>query len=130
MLSLVGNAHWYLPWVILALGMYAIVRMVRGFINEAEFTASDQRLVTILGGLLDLQAALGLVYFLWSGYVGMGFPLYRFTHGTVMLVAAIIPHFSSRWRNADNPTRFINNFYLLLASFLLMLVGVSLIPAK
>ena len=124
-----GSAHWLIPWLILVVGMYAIIKFVRGYINEGEFTDTDQRLVSMITGLLDLQATVGLVYFLWSGYVGIGFPTFRFTHGIVMFVAVVIPHFSSRCKNADSSTRFINNFYLLFASFLLMLVGISLIPA-
>lgn len=118
-----------IPWLILAIGMYAIVRFVHGYLNEDAFTDKDRRLVIVFSGLMDLQATIGLIYFLWSGFIGIGFPAFRILHGMVMFVAALIPHLSSRWNDADNPTRHLNNFYLLLASFFLMLVGISLIPA-
>ena len=122
-------AHWSIPWLILTIGMYAIVKFVRGYMNEVAFTDADSRLVIIFSGLMDLQALIGLIYFLWSGFIIDAFPAYRIGHGIIMLIAAIIPHFSPLWKDTDSSTRYINNFYLLLASFLLMLVGISLIPA-
>jgi hypothetical protein len=117
-----------LHWLILLVGMYAIVKFVGGYVNNRPFTVTDRRLVTIFSGLMDLQATVGLIYFLWNGFSAIGFPIHRILHGTVMLVAVFIPHLSLQWKNADDSTRHLNNFYLLLASFLLMLVGLSLIP--
>lgn len=123
----VGTAHWYLPWLILVIGLYTVARFASGYINEAPFTKTDQRLVAVFSGLLDLQAALGLTFFLVTGLEGIGFPSNRILHGTVMLFAAITPHLSSRWVEADDKTRHLNNFFIVLTSFLLMLVGLSLI---
>jgi len=121
-------AHWLIPWLILAIGLYAIVKFVRGYMNEDMFTDKDRRLIMVFSGLLDLQALIGLIYFLWVGFYTSIFPSYRVFHGIIMFIAAVIPHFSPLWKDADDSTRYINNFYLLLASFLLMLVGISLIP--
>ena len=123
----VGSAHWFLPWLILIIGMYGIVRLARGYINGIAFTKTDQRLVAIFSGMMDLQAALGLTFFLVTGLEGIGFPSNRIMHGTVMLVAAVVPHFSSRWMDTDDQSRYINNFFAILGSFLLMLVGLSVI---
>jgi hypothetical protein len=122
-------AHWSIPWLILVIGLYAIVKFVRGYMNEDTFTDRDRRLVSVFSGLLDLQGLIGLIYFFWTGFTTDTFPAYRIFHAITMLAAAIIPHFSPIWRDEKDATRFINNFYLLLASFLLMLVGISFIPA-
>ena len=123
------TAHWLIPWLILALGMYAFVKFVRGYMNESTFTDADSRIVIAFSGLMDLQALIGFSYFILSGSITRIFPAYRIVHGIIMLIAAIIPHFSPLWKDTDSSTRYINNFYLLLASFLLMLVGISFIPA-
>jgi hypothetical protein len=123
----VGIAHWSLPWLILVIGLYSIVRFTRSYINEASFTKTDQRLIAVFSGLLDLQAALGLIFFLVTGLEGIGFPSNRILHGSVMLVAAIVPHFSSRFADVDDRSHHLNNFFIMLASLLLMLVGLSLI---
>jgi len=122
-------AHWLLPWLILALGMYTIVRFVRGYMSESAFTGSEGRLITVFTGLLDLQALLGFGYFIWGVSITGIFPAYRVGHGIIMLIATIIPHLSPLWKEADSSTRYINNFYLLLASFLVMLVGIAFVPA-
>ncbi len=123
-------AHWLVPWFILVLGLYVLVKFGRGFIDKSVFTNTDQRLLTIFSGMLDLQALTGLTYFLWTGFATADFPAYRILHGLLMFVAAVIPHFSALSKDEKDSTRFINNFYLLLASFLIMLVGISLIPNK
>jgi len=122
-------AHWLAPWLILIMGMYTLVKFVRGYMNESAFTDADRRLMSAFSGLMDLQAATGLIFYAWRGFTTAGFPAHRFFHGMIMFVAVVLPHFSARWKDADDSTRFINNFYLLLASFLLMLLGISLIPS-
>lgn len=123
----VDSAHWTLPWLILVIGMYAVIRFARGYIHEAAFTKIDQRLVAVFSGLMDLQGALGLIFFIVTGLEGIGFPSNRILHGSFMLVAVIIPHISSRWGDSDDQTRHLNNFFGILSSFLIMLVGLSLI---
>lgn len=129
MLRVFYLAHWGIPWLILILGMYTIVRFVRGYIDKRTFADADQRLFVLFRELMRIQGLTGLVYFFWSGLVTHGFPIYRIAHAMIMLVAAMILRLSSRWKNEDDATRYINNFYLLLASFLIMLVGLALVPS-
>lgn len=117
-MHIVGAAHWILPWLILVICMYDIIRFARGYINELAFTKTDHRLVAVFGGL---------IFFLVTGLEGIGFPANRIMHGTVMFIAALVPHIASRWVGADDKTLYLNNFFILLTSFLLMLVGLSLI---
>lgn len=126
-MRIVDSAHWTLPWLILVVGMYAVIRFARGYIGESVFTKTDQRLVAVFSGLMDLQGALGLIFFVVTGLEGIGFPTNRILHGSVMFVAVVIPHISSRWGDSDDQTRHLNNFFGILSSFLLMLVGLSLI---
>ena len=123
-------AHWSIPWFIGAVGLYALVKLARGYIDNSAFTEKHLRLVRIYSGLLDLQATIGLIYFFWRGIQIDGFPLYRFLHGITMFIAVLIPHFSSYWNDADDSTRYLYNFYLLLSSLLLTLLGLSFIPSK
>lgn len=125
-----GSAHWLVPWFILLVGLYTIIRFVRGYLNEDTFTNKDRRLMSAFVGLLDLQATTGLAYFLWSWVDGIQYPTSVSLHAMIMFIAAVIPHLARRLKTADSPTRYLNNFYIMLASFLLMLVGLSLIPPK
>ena len=79
-------------------------------------------------GMMDLQATLGIIFLLWSGFSGMGFPLLRIGHGLIMLVAAGVAHMSARWKNADSMTQFRNNLAVLIGSLILVLIGISILP--
>ena len=122
-----GSAHWFLPWLILVIGMYSAIRFVRGYINERAFTKADQRLVTIFTGLMDLQGMLGLIVFLGTGFARIGFPIDRILHAIAMFTAVVAPHLSMLWKTADDQTRLINNFLAILSSFLLMLFGLAFV---
>ena len=122
-----GSAHWFLPWLILVVGMYSIIRFTRGYINERAFTPTDQRLVTVFSGLMDLQGLLGLIFLLGTGFAGIGFPVDRILHGLAMFAAVVVPHFSRLWKSADDQTRHVNNFFVILSSFLLMLFGLAFV---
>ena len=79
-------------------------------------------------GLMDLQAAVGIVLLIWGGLGGIGFPTYRIEHGLIMVLAAVVAHLSSRWRKTDEPLRYRNYFFIILASLTLVLIGISVLP--
>jgi hypothetical protein len=110
--------------------MYIIVKFSRAYLDGSTFTITDRRLLAAFSGLMDLQAMLGFGYLLWSGFLGAGFPNFRILHGLTMFAAAVVAHLSAFWKNADDQTRFLNNFYVLLASFALMLIGISGLPNR
>jgi len=121
-------AHWLIPWSILIIGLNAIVQFVRGHIDEKPFTPQDVRLFNIVCRLLILQGVVGLIVFFWRGLVDHGFPMYLVLHTITMFIAAAIPNLYRNWRPAEDPAIHIHHFYVLLASFLAMLIGISLIP--
>jgi uncharacterized membrane protein YphA (DoxX/SURF4 family) len=45
-----------------------------------------------------------------------------------MILAAVIAHLSARWKNADSATRFRDNLFLIVGSFILVLIGISILP--
>jgi len=119
--------HWWIPWGILIVGLVAIIKFARGYMDGRSFTAADRRLMAGFSGLIDLQVAIGIIILLLSGFAGIGFPANRILHGITMLAAALVAHLTRRWESADDQTRFLNNFYILLASFALMMIGVTLV---
>jgi hypothetical protein len=79
-------------------------------------------------GLMDLQATIGIVLLLWGGFGGIGFPAYRIEHGVTMVIAAAVAHMSVRWKNADDSIRYRNYLFLILASLVLVFIGISFLP--
>ena len=45
-----------------------------------------------------------------------------------MILAAVVAHLSARWKNADDKTRFRNNLFTIIASLILVLVGIASLP--
>ena len=121
-------AHSGIRWLILLVALIAIVKFLIGWLRGGSFKGMDRGLMSGFSGLMDLQATLGIILMLWSGFAGAGFPRYRLEHALTMIIAAVVAHMSARWKNADDKTRFRNNLFLIVASLVLVLVGISVLP--
>lgn len=122
-------AHWAIPWLILILGMYTIVRFARGYIDKRSFTQAERRLFVIFRNLMKIQGATGITYFVLRSVITHTLLIQYMLHAGTMFLAAMILPLASRWENEDDATCYLNYFYLLLASFFIMLVGLAFVPA-
>ena len=121
-------AHSGLRWLVLLVAAVAVVKFALGWLKGGEFKGMDRGLSAAFSGLMDLQALLGIVFLLWNGFTGSGFPLFRIEHGTIMILAAVVGHLPSRWKNAASKTRFRNSLFAIVGSVLLVIVGIALLP--
>ena len=95
-------AHSGLRWLVLLVAVVAIVKFLMGWLRRSPYIGMDRGLMAGFTGLMDLQVALGIIFLLWNGFTGTGFPRFRLEHGLVMIVAAVVAHLSARWKNADD----------------------------
>ncbi len=121
-------AHSWLRWLILLIALVAIVKFLTGWLRASTYQGMDRGLMSGFSGLMDLQATLGIIFLLWSGLTGTGFPLYRIAHGLIMITAAAVAHMSARWKDADSATRFRNNLFLIVGALILVLIGIAILP--
>lgn len=121
-------AHSGLRWLILLIAGIAIVKYLAGWLMRSPFKGMDRGLLAGFSGVMDLQATLGVILLLWNGFTGAGFPRYRLEHGLIMILAAVAAHLSARWKDADDPTRFRNNLFLIVAALVLVLIGIAVLP--
>ena len=121
-------AHSGLRWLILVVAVIAILKYLMGWLSRGQFKGMDRGLMSGYTGLMDLQVMLGIILLLWTGFTGIGFPLYRIEHAVIMILAAVAAHLSARWRNADDTIRFRNNLFVLLASIVLVVIGITVLP--
>ena len=121
-------AHSGLRWLVLLVAAVAVVKFALGWLKGGEFKGMDRGLASAFSGLMDLQALLGIVFLLLNGFTGSGFPLFRIEHGTIMILAAVVGHLPSRWKNAASKTRFRNSLFAIVGSVLLVIVGIALLP--
>lgn len=123
-------AHSVLRWLILLFAVITIVKYLIGWFANSQFKSMDRGLMSGFSGLMDLQVTLGIILLLWSGFAGAGFPISRILHGVVMIIAAVVAHLSARWKNADDRTLFQNNLFVIVASLVLIVVGIVLVAGN
>ena len=126
-MDFVLTLHSIVRWVIVIVAVVAIARFALVWAGKVQSSNMDRGLMSGFSGLLDLQVLLGLIYLVWNGLSGAGFPLFRLEHAFIMIVAVVIAHLSMRWKNAEAPIRARNNLFAIVASSVLIFVGVAIV---
>jgi hypothetical protein len=121
-------AHSGLRWLVLLVALIAVFKFLAGWLRRSPFKSIDRGLMAGFTGLMDLQLTLGIIFLLWNGFSGTGFPRDRLEHGLVMIVAGVVAHLSTRWKNAEDSLRFRNNLIVILVSLVLVVIGIAVLP--
>ncbi|MBV6394532.1 MAG: hypothetical protein HFACDABA_00097 [Anaerolineales bacterium] len=116
--------HSVLRWIIIGVAALAIFKFALGWAMNSSFKGMDRGLAAGFSGLLDAQVLLGLIFFLWSGFGGEGFPAYRWEHMFIMLVAAALGHIPSRLKALGDKQRFLYSVAAILGALALIYLGV------
>ncbi len=127
-MSILLMIHSILRWVILLVAVVAIVKFALGWLRGGKFSGMDRGLSSGFSGLIDLQATLGIVYLVWDGLVQTGFPRYRLEHAFAMILAAVVGHLASRWKNAEDKIRFRNSLMVVIDVLIIIFIGVAILP--
>ena len=120
--------HSALRWAIVIVAVLLIVKYGVSWAGNRPFAGMDRGLAAGFSGLMDSQALLGFVYFLWSGFAGDGFPGYRWLHMIVMILAAALAHVPSRLKAMGDEQRFSYSLVSVLGAMLLVYLGVVVMP--
>ena len=125
-MAILLEIHSGVRWIIVILGLVAIVKFLVGWARKSTFTKMDRGLSAAFSGLMDLQITLGLLYFLITGFSGAGFPPFRIEHMVTMLIAATVAHAPSMFKKAAN--RYAVAFYATIGALILVVIGVYRLP--
>ena len=117
--------HSIIRWLIVLVGLFALVKFLIGRTRKSEFTKMDRGLSAGFSGLVDLQVTLGFIFFFWSG-MSAGFPMFRIEHMITMLVAAVVAHLPSFMKKAEN--KFAIGLYAIVGALVLVFIGVARLP--
>lgn len=120
--------HSAVRWLIVIAGLIAIIKFLVGWLRKADFQSADRALTSAFAGLMDLNVLLGLIFLVWTGTTGAGFPRVRIEHSVIMIIAALVAHAPRIWREAPDDKRFRNTLFAFIASLILVFLGVSLLP--
>jgi len=124
-MSFLLTLHSHTRWLVALAGLAAILKLGWGMYKGGAFGKLDRALAAAFSGLMDLQATLGLVFLLWSGFAGAGFPPARIEHATTMILAVVLGHLPARWKNAPSATRFRNTLFCILGALAFIYLGVT-----
>ena len=120
--------HSGLRWLIVIAAILALGVFGYGWIVKKTFPKLGRILPAAYSGLLDTQALLGLIFMLWTGFTGSGFPRFRLEHMFMMIVAAVLAHLPSRWAKAGRANLYRDTFFIIIATLVSIYLGVALLP--
>ena len=118
--------HSILRWLIVVVGFIALAKFLIGLARKSAFDKMDRGLSSGFSGLMDLQVTLGLLYFLITGFGGVGFPPFRIEHMVTMLIAAVVGHGPAMFKKAAN--KHAVAFYAVIGALILIVIGVYRLP--
>jgi len=120
--------HSILRWLIVIAAVIVSVKFALGWLRGGAFQKMDRGLISGFSGLIDLQVTLGIIFLIWNGLAGAGFPMFRIEHAVTMIIAAVVAHLPARWKNADDKTRFRNSLFIVLDTLIIIFIGVVRLP--
>ena len=120
--------HSIIRWLIVIVAIIAVVKFAVGWRRGSAFLKIDSNLNMGFSGLMDLQVTIGLIYLIWSGVSGAGFPSFRIEHAITMIIAAVVAHLHVLWKNSDDKTRFRHSLFIVLDTLVIVLLGVARLP--
>lgn len=118
--------HSLVRWLIVIVGVVALVKFAIGLVRKSAFGKMDRGLSSGFSGLMDLQVMLGLLYFLITGFGGVGFPMFRIEHAVTMLIATGVSHTPSMFKKAAN--KYAVALGAVVGTLILIYIGVSFLP--
>jgi hypothetical protein len=126
-MAILLEIHSILRWVIVILGLIAILKFLIGWVRNSEFSRMDRGLSSGFSGLIDLQVTLGLLYFLFTGFGGVGFSLFRIEHTVTTLIAAFVAHAPAMFKKRKF-NKFAISFFAVIGALLLIYVSIARLP--
>lgn len=126
-MAILLEIHSILRWIILIVGIIALVKFSIGWLQKSEYARMDRGLSAGFSGLVDLQVTLGLVYLLITGFNGAGFPAFRIEHTVITLVAAFAAHAPAIFRKRPY-NMYAVSLFAVIGALLLIYIGVVRLP--
>jgi hypothetical protein len=127
-MAILFTLHSYFRWVIVLVGLFIIVKYAIGWLQKSNFSSLDNRLSKNFPILMDIQVTIGIILLVWGGLAGAGFPRQRLEHAVTLIIATGVTHMLSRWGSASAPQRFRNRMLVVIATFILIFLGVFVLP--
>lgn len=131
-MSVVLTIHSIVRWLIVLVAVAALIKFAWGWWQKQAYDRTANALASAFAGLMDTQALLGTLFFIWNGMaLENGFSLrYRWEHLGLMTVAVIISHLPARWKKSADEIRYRNGLIVIIVALVLVVVGISSLPGN
>jgi len=126
--SFILTIHSILRWITVLVALAALIKFGIGWLGKKPFDEAASRLTSAYKILMDVQVLIGAFYLVLGGLLGAGFPSYRIEHTLIMIVAVVLAHLTTRWKDKGDLVRYRNGFFMLLASVVVVMIGVAILP--
>jgi hypothetical protein len=120
--------HSIIRWIIVIVAVAVIVKFTIGWLQNKPFDKMANGLASAFSGLMDTQFLLGLIFFIWSGLAGAGFPGYRWLHIILMAIAVFISHLPARWKGLADNLRYRNGLFAVTGALVIIIIGILVLP--
>ena len=127
-MAILLGAHSGVRWIVILVALVVFVKFIWGWLGRKSYTPLDHTLAKVFTGVVDLQVLLGILYLLWNGFAGGGFPRYRLEHAVTMILVAVAAHFVGRGASSSDAVRFRNSTFAIIITLLLVVAGISVLP--
>lgn len=123
--------HSWTRWIFLIAAIAAIIYFIRGLAGRKPWVKQGQTFLSIFSGLVGLQWILGLILFLLY-QIPAGFNIrHQWEHLVTMTIVLVVAHVHYAWRRREmaDATRWRNGLLLMVGVLILIVVGISVLPA-
>ncbi len=123
-MGIVLMLHSLWRWVVLVVALIALVKFALGWLQRQNPQALDRRVLLAFTTAIDIQVLLGVVAVVLMA-LNMPLPRTALEHTVVMIIAAVVAHASAMWRKRADTAFLRNNFFIVLATLILIVVGIT-----
>ncbi len=139
MYPLILTLHSWMRWVVVIIGVIAIVKFLIGWLGKKEWGALDARLASIFPITIDIQLLLGLLLYFVLSPITTGalrdfgaamknsvVRYYSVEHIFIMLIALIVAHIGSVMikKRTDATAKFRIGFILFLLAMIIIFLSI------
>lgn len=112
-------------WLASISALALIITLIVGWIQKKPFHKKTAFLTSAFVGFMDLQMLLGVILLVLNMSIKGNIEQDDIEHATTMFLAVIAAHLTGLWKKKEGNIRTRNTLFAVLASILLILMGVG-----
>jgi hypothetical protein len=122
-MQIIDTIHRYLGELMLLIALLGVILAIIGLVRKKAWNKPEDIFGMIFAGLLDLQALLGLINWVYRLINGAPLSLAYILHPLFMIAAVVVVHASRKWRTMPVPIRHRAQLAAYGLSLVLIFVG-------